>query len=301
MKERICLITGANSGIGKETAEALALEGATIVMACRNLTKARPVQTALINTTGNENIDLLHCDLASTTSIHAFANKFKSKYSTLHVLINNAGLVSLRREETLDGFESTFGVNHLGTFLLTQLLLDLLKASAPARIINVASQAHYSGQIDFDDLQMTGDYKFMQAYQNSKLANILFSNALAARLTGTQVTSNSLHPGVVATSIWPTHKWYLSVVSSIMKLFMIDARKGAETMIYLATSPEVESISGKYFDLCKATAPLPIALMRTFKNASGVLVKACLQILKLLSSSVNSETLDRAWAGKSTL
>lgn len=248
MKDKICLITGATAGIGKETAIALALKGATLVLACRNLKKGAAVVQEIKKKTGNERIEVLSCDLSSFKSIRHFVVEFKNKYERLHILINNAGLLAPQRETTEDGFELTFGTNHLGPFLLTNLLLDLLKNSTPARIINVSSQAHYRGKINFEDLQSAGNYNGLQRYSNSKLANILFTYELARRLAGEAITVNCLHPGVVATDIWPTNKWYYALLVPVMKLFMIASKEGAQTTIYLAFSPEVENVTGKYFD-----------------------------------------------------
>lgn len=259
MKNKICIITGATSGIGIETALSVAEKGATLILACRNLQKAEKVIETIKSQTGNQQVEALHCDLDSLKSIQDFVKEFLSKYERLDVLINNAGLFSFDRQETSDGFEKTFGANHLGPFYLTTLLLDLLKKSAPSRIINVASKAHYRGNLNFDDLQSEQEYKGFQAYSNSKLANVMFSSELARQLEGSGVVTNSLHPGVVATSLWPATKWYLKLLIPIIKLFMISPKEGAETTVYLAASDEVEGISGKYFDNKKEKYPSRIA------------------------------------------
>ncbi|MEE8346831.1 MAG: SDR family oxidoreductase, partial [Dehalococcoidia bacterium] len=200
MQGKTVLITGANSGIGKETAVALARAGATVVFTSRDPKKGEQAAADIRRRSGTD-VTLMPLDLASFTSIRALAETFLQRYEKLHLLINNAGLVLSERTETEQGFETTFGVNHLGHFLLTKLLLDRIKASAPARIVNVASGAHrrVGGGLDFDDLQSTNGYSAFRVYGRSKLANIYFTRELARRLQGTGVTVNALHPGVVAT------------------------------------------------------------------------------------------------------
>ena len=245
MKGKICMITGANSGIGKATAIALARMNATLVIVCRNRERGEPALKEIIEKSGNSHIDLLLCDLSSLDSVRKLAATFKSKYQNLHVLINNAGVMLSKRTLSVDGFEMNFAVNFLAPFLLTNLLLDTLKKSAPSRIINVASAAHKYGTIDFDDLQ--GEHKksrFMGLYGDSKLALILFSYELSKRLQGTGITLNTVHPGVVNTNLGVdrTHP-----KKGIVRRFFKKPEKGAETSIYLASSPEVEGITGKYF------------------------------------------------------
>lgn len=254
MKGRICLVTGANSGIGKVTAMELARKGARVVMVCRNITKGKRVQQKNIEKTGNGQIDLLIADLRSQASIRSMVEEFKSKYNQLHVLVNNAGTLQSKRTETEDGLETTFGVNHIGNFLLTTLLLDVLKASAPARIINVSSGVHKGATIDLDDLQTINKrYKSFQVYGMSKLANILFTYELHHRLRKkgiTNVTVNAVHPGFVRTNLGRDGGgFFLKFIFAylIRPLIAISPNKGAETSVYLASSPEVENISGKYF------------------------------------------------------
>lgn len=248
MENKVILITGANSGIGKATATALAEMGAHLVMMSRDLEKGETARQEVVRISKNNQVDLMQCDLASMASIRKFATGFLGTYQRLDVLINNAGIFVDKRMETTDGFEYQIGVNHLGHFLLTQLLLNLLKKSSPARIINVTSGAHFGGKIDFNDLQLCRSYSGWKAYSQSKLANILFTYELARKLSGTGVTVNCVHPGFVSTRFAfnrDTEKpnWMMS----LMKPFTIQPAEGAETSVYLAASPEVEGVTGKYF------------------------------------------------------
>jgi NAD(P)-dependent dehydrogenase (short-subunit alcohol dehydrogenase family) len=262
MQGKTVLITGANSGIGKETAVALARAGATVVFTSRDPQKGEQAAADIRRRSGAD-VALMPLDLASFPSIRALADDFLQRYDQLHLLINNAGLILTERTETEQGFETTFGVNHLGHFLLTQLLLDRIKASAPARIVNVASAAHRFARsgLDFDDLQLTNSYGGMQAYGRSKLANIYFTRELARRLQGTGVTVNALHPGSVNTGFshdGDTNSLY-SFLWSIAKPFLRSPEKGAQTSIYLASGPELDGITGKYFADSKETEPTSIA------------------------------------------
>jgi len=245
MEGKICIITGANSGIGKATAIDLAKMNATIVMMCRSKERGEEAQKEIIELTGNKKVDLLLCDLSSQESIRKFVSEFKSKYQKLHVLINNAGIMLSKRVISVDGFEMNFAVNYLASFLLTNLLLDVLKKSAPSRIINVSSAAHRMAKMDFDDLQSEKrKYRLFKIYGTSKLALMLFSYELNRRLEGTSVTVNTLHPGVVNTNLGQDQS---SFSRGFAKLFFKKPEKGAETSIYLASSQEVEGITGKYF------------------------------------------------------
>ncbi|HLO28407.1 MAG TPA: SDR family oxidoreductase, partial [Anaerolineales bacterium] len=259
MNGKICLVTGGTNGIGKATAQALARMGATVVIAGRNAPKTAQLVEEIRTATGNKKVDFLLADLSSQQEVLRLANEFKSRYSHLHVLLNNAGGFFLRRQLSADGIEMTFALNHLAYFLLTNLLLDTIKASAPARIINVSSDAHASGKIEFDNLQ--GERGFSpRAYDNSKLANILFTIELARRLEGTGVTVNALHPGFVATGFAKNNgKVIAALISIFAPLVARSPAKGAETSIYLASSPEMESITGKYFVDCRVTQPVPQA------------------------------------------
>jgi NAD(P)-dependent dehydrogenase (short-subunit alcohol dehydrogenase family) len=247
MNGKICLVTGGTNGIGKATAQALARMGATVVIVGRDSQKTSQVVQEIRAASSSNIVDSLLADLSSPQEVRWLADKFKRKYSHLHVLINNAGGFFMRRQLRGNGIEMTFALNHLASFLLTNLLLNTIKASAPARIINVSSNAHTSGKIEFDNLQGEREYG-PRAYDNSKLANILFTMELARRLEGTGVTVNALHPGFVATGFAKNNgKVIAALVSIITPLVARSPAKGAETSIYLASSPSVEGITGKYF------------------------------------------------------
>ncbi len=254
MSGKVCVVTGANSGIGKETAEGLARMGATVVMVCRDRERGQAALEEIKSKSGNRSVELMICDFASQAQIRKLAEEFKQKHNRLDVLINNAGLVLTRRAVTEDGLESTFAVNHLGYFLLTNLLLDVIKQSAPARIVNVALTAHRSATIDFNDLQGERSYSTMRAYGQSKLANILFTYELARRLEGSGVTANCLHPGIIGTNIFRAAP---GILSAAAKLIFKSPKKGAETSLYLAASPEVAQVTGKYFDDKKVVSSSP--------------------------------------------
>jgi NAD(P)-dependent dehydrogenase (short-subunit alcohol dehydrogenase family) len=252
MKERICIVTGANVGIGKVTTLELAKMGATVVMVCRNKGKGEAAAAEIMNSTGNRSVHLLVGDMSSQADVHRVAGEFRQKFDSLHVLVNNAGGLVPTRELSTDGIEKTFAGNHLGYFLLTGLLLDMLKKSAPSRIVNVASDFHRLAKLDFGDLQGERKYSQMQAYALSKLANILFTYELARRLDGTGVTVNCVHPGGVNSNFYNNSGARLRIFSSLFGWTMRSPEKGAETVIYLASSPEVEGITGKYFKDKKA-------------------------------------------------
>ncbi|MEE8347067.1 MAG: SDR family oxidoreductase [Dehalococcoidia bacterium] len=262
MQGKTVLITGGNSGIGKETAVALARLGGTVVFTSRDPQRGEQA-AADIRRRSAADVALMPLDLASFASIRSFAAAFLDRYDRIDVLVNNAGLVLSERTETEEGFETTFGVNHLGHFLLTDLLLDRIKASAPARIINVASRAHRYARngLDFDDLQSTNSYGGLQAYGRAKLANIYFTRELARRLEGTGVTVNALHPGGVATGFARDGdvKVPFSWLILLARPFLRSPEKGAETSIYLASVPEVDGVTGKYFADSKETEPTLIA------------------------------------------
>jgi len=247
IKGRICLITGATSGIGKVTARELARKGARLVIVSRNQLKCENTVASIRDDTGNKNIEYMVADLSSQDQIRQLARGFLDLYDHLDILINNAGAIFLSRDVSVDGIEMTWALNHLNYFLLTNLLLDALKASDSARIINVASTAHRGAKINFDDLQGEHHFYGMQAYSQSKLANILFTYELARRLEGTQVTANALHPGFVASNFAKNNGGLVRLGMGVAQLFAIRPEKGAETSIYLASSPEVEGVSGRYF------------------------------------------------------
>jgi NAD(P)-dependent dehydrogenase (short-subunit alcohol dehydrogenase family) len=247
LQNKIVMITGATAGIGEVTAHNLAAMGADLILVARNEEKAKALQADIQAQTGRQP-DYMLADLSSLSQIRQLAAQFQEKYDRLDVLVNNAGAFFLNRQESVDGFELTLATNHLNYFLLTNLLLDSLKASDKARIVNVASDAHRGNVIDFDDLNSEQDYAGMQVYGKSKLANIMFTYELARRLEGTQITANSLHPGFVRTNFAKNNGWLSRLLVPIIQLGAISKEKGAETMTYLASSPEVEGVSGKYFD-----------------------------------------------------
>ena len=251
MESKIALITGATAGIGLETAKGIAKTGATVVIVGRDQAKGEKVVAEIKKETGNQNLDLLVADLFSLAAIRRLADDFKAKYSRLDILVNNAGAIFDKREMTVDGLEKTFALNHISYFLLTNLLLDVIKQSAPARIVSVSSIAHtFAKNIDFDDLQFERKkFSAMNAYAQSKLMNILFTYELARRLAGTNVTANCLHPGGVASNFADNTGGILKIVAWIFKnTFAISSAKGAETSVFLATSPDVINVTGKYFD-----------------------------------------------------
>jgi NAD(P)-dependent dehydrogenase (short-subunit alcohol dehydrogenase family) len=249
-ERRIALVTGGTSGIGRATAHALAKQGMRVVIAGRDRKIADAVAEELRTSTGNADVETLEIDLGSIASVRAAAADYRARHDRLHVLVNCAGLSLARRETSADGFEMTFAVNHLGHFLLTQLLLDRLRASAPSRVVNVSSSGHAFGKIDFDNLQLERGYGGLKAYSQSKLANVLFTYELARRLDGSGVTVNSVHPGVVAT---PMNKRSRSIFLFRVSYWMFgwwwmrSPEKGAATVIQLASAPEVEKETGKYF------------------------------------------------------
>lgn len=243
LKNKIVLITGATSGLGKETALGLARLGATVVFTSRDRLKGEKTRDQLIAASGNENIDILKCDLASFKSIKNCCKEFKSKYDKLHVLINNAGVWDFKRRTSKDGIENIFATNFLAPFLMTHLLLDVLKKSSPSRIINVTSGMHY-GTINFDDIEYEQGFSGAKAYRQSKLGLILFTRFLARKLEGSGVTVNTVHPGMNKTNLGRDAGGFSRI---IFKLMGKDPRVGAETSIYLASSPDVEGITGEYF------------------------------------------------------
>jgi NAD(P)-dependent dehydrogenase (short-subunit alcohol dehydrogenase family) len=248
--EKIGLVTGANSGIGKATTTALAAKGATVIMLCRDRSKGEAARAEICRRTENERVDLLIADFSQQREIKRVAGEVRAKYPKLHVLINNAGAWNSDRLMTADGFETTWAVNHLAYFLLTMELLDLLKTSVPARIVNLSSDWHKLGHINFDDLQLEHGYGGSKAYGQSKLANVIFTYELARRLQGTGITANCLHPGGVNTNFFTRLKGLTGIITRLNRPLMRSPEKGAETVIWLATSPEVEGITGKYFFDC---------------------------------------------------
>jgi NAD(P)-dependent dehydrogenase (short-subunit alcohol dehydrogenase family) len=253
MQNKTILITGATAGIGLETAKSLAKKGANLYIVARNTEKAKKAVEEIKAFSGNNNVDFFVADLSSQKEIRRLAAEINSKLKKLDVLINNAGATFQYLTYSVDTIEMTFATNHLSYFLLTNLLLDLLKASGSARIVNVSSGSHYKGRIDFNDLYMTNSYQGLKAYERSKLCNVLYTLELAERLKGTGVTVNALHPGRVKTDIGGKNSGLLFKVAwGVFKLISgIPVEKGAETSVYLASSEEVKNLSGKYFDECK--------------------------------------------------
>jgi len=260
MKGKVCMITGASSGIGKATAMGLARMGAQVVMVCRDSLQGVAARDEIRDRSGNPEVELLLDDLSSQAEIRLLAQDFKARYSHLHVLVNNAGIAPIKRSVTVDGIETTLAVNYLAPFLLTNLLLERLKSSAPSRAVNVAGDFHRKATLRFDDLMSERDYNGVRANNQAKLALILFTYELARRLEGTGVTANCLHPGAVATNAPlkdPDLSPFARFMYSMVKPFFLSPQRGAETPIYLASSPEVEGVTGKYFIQKRAVASSP--------------------------------------------
>jgi NAD(P)-dependent dehydrogenase (short-subunit alcohol dehydrogenase family) len=252
MDGKICMVTGGTSGIGFYTAQEIARMGGTVIIIGRNPAKCDNAMKMIQVESGNPSGEYLLADLSSQAQIRSAAAEFNKKYDHLDVLVNNAGGVSLRRKLSIDGIELTFAVNHLAYFLLTNLLIEALKNSPSARVVNVSSGSHYSEQLDFDNLQLAKSYNVYRAYGRSKLANVLFSYELARLMAGTHVTSNALSPGMVATDIWKkVSPWLTPFITPVIQRIGQPPLDGAQTSIYLATSPEVEGVTGKYFADCE--------------------------------------------------
>ncbi|MDH6374247.1 retinol dehydrogenase-14 [Paenibacillus sp. PastF-3] len=248
MRGKIALVTGANSGMGLATTVELARKGAKVIMVCRNRQRGEEALAAAKQKSHSEDIELMLCDLASLESIRSFAEEFIRKYPILDILINNAGVVTIKRQLTKNGFEMDLGVNHLGHFLLTNLLLEPLKAAEQGRIVVVASGAYKIGALHYEDPTLARRFNPAKAYARSKLANILFTKELAARLQGTRVTVNCVHPGAVGTNIGVNRETGFG--KSILKLlsyFFLTPEQGADTAIYLATEPDLQEVTGQYY------------------------------------------------------
>ncbi|XP_051801773.1 dehydrogenase/reductase SDR family member 13-like isoform X4 [Acanthochromis polyacanthus] len=256
---KTAIVTGANTGIGKTTAMDLARRGAKVILACRDRRRAEAAIQEIIQKTGNQQVIFMQLDLASLQSVRSFASNFLKSESRLDLLINNAGLI--RDGKTEDGFGMIFGVNYLGHFLLTLLLLDRLKASGPSRVVNVASKAYETGKVDFNCLTTHKDlglgnnsFQLLITYCHSKLCNVLFTYELAKRLQGSNVTCYSLHPGAIATEIFrDSGFWFMLLMKPLVFLFFVDADSGAQTTLHCALEPGIEHLSGHYFTHC---APL---------------------------------------------
>jgi retinol dehydrogenase 14 len=256
MAGKVCLVTGATSGIGRETARGLAAQGAAVIVAGRDRRRCEQTAAALRRAYPAADVSVLVADLSSQAEVRRLADDFARQHERLDVLVNNAGAQFRARHESADGIELTFALNHLAYFLLTLRLLDVLTESAPARIVNVASNAHYSATLDFDDLELRRGYDGSRAYRQSKLANVMFTYELARRLEGTGVTANALHPGVVATDFGAKDEGLRSLLRKLVRPAVrlalgrrtITPWEGAQTSLYLAASPEVAGVTGQYFD-----------------------------------------------------
>jgi retinol dehydrogenase 12 len=259
IRGKVCLLTGATRGIGRAAADALARTGLTLALVGRDGPRVQETVRAVRSATGNGHIEGLVADLSLRSEVRRLAKEVHSRYPRLDVLINNAGAIFTRREETAEGTEKTVALNHLGYFLLTLELLDLLKASAPSRVVNVASEAHRGMRLDMEDLENRKRYSGLRVYGQSKLMNILFTTELARRLAGTGVTVNALHPGVVATGFGQNTPGLFKFLVRLAAPFMTTPEKGAETLVYLATSPEVEGVTGKYFVKSRQARPSPVS------------------------------------------
>lgn len=277
VKGKTILVTGATSGIGLEASVQLARQGARVVMVGRDRRKTEAALADVTGRSGSNELSSLLCDFSSQASIRTLAESFRHRHDRLDVLVNNAGGVHKTRQVTGDGIEATFAVNHLGYFLLTSLLLDLLLKSAPARVVTVASIGHRRGTVDFDDLGFERGYSIMKAYTRSKLANVLFAAELARRLQGRGITSNSLHPGSVATNIWSgAPLWAKPIIAVLFRPFFITAEKGGERIVQLAADPALENVTGAYFENGRAVEPAPLgkdaALARRLWDVSAGMV-----------------------------
>jgi NAD(P)-dependent dehydrogenase (short-subunit alcohol dehydrogenase family) len=262
MQGKTVIVTGATSGIGFIAARELARKGAQTVLISRSAEKCAAAVEQIKKETGQTQVESLAADLSTKAGVQQAAYEFKKRHPRLDVLVNNAGAMFMSRLVSVDGFEMTFALNHLNYFHLTILLLDLLKASGAARIVNVSSDAHRGGKIHFDDLQLTHNYSGFGAYSQSKLANVLFTYELARKLEGTKVTANALHPGFVNTGFAKNNGGFFKFAMALLSPMQKKPENGAQTSIYLASSPEVETVSGKYFADCKAVQSDPASYDR---------------------------------------
>lgn len=258
----VCVVTGANSGIGKATARGLAEHGAQVVMVCRSEERGTAARHDIVDATGNDQVDLLLADLAVQDEVRTLGDDLRGRYDRLDVLVHNAGVFNGEREETPDGLELTFAVNHLAPFLLThrvaEHMIDTAETHGEARIVTVGSEAHRGTRIDFDDLQGEDGYNGLHAYSQSKLANVLFTHELARRLQHTGVTANCVHPGVVATNIWRGSDW-LSRIARLFQWLYRSPDEGARGPLYLAAAKDVQGVSGCYFKDDERAKPAPVA------------------------------------------
>ncbi len=282
MQGKVCLITGATSGIGLVAAREIGRRGARVVLVGRDAARCDAAAREVSAAAGGRQPETLLADLSSQRQVRELAQKFRQRHDRLDVLVNNAGGMWLERHLTEDGLERTFAVNHLAYFLLTHLLLDTLKASAPARVVNVSSGAHRRATLDFGDLQGEHGYSGWQAYCRSKLENVLFTYELARRLRGTGVTANALHPGWVATGFGGHNGWRGALIRGLSRLFALTPEQGARTIVYLATSPDVANVSGQYYFQDRAVSTSPASydeqaaerLWRVSEQLTGVAAPA---------------------------
>ena len=260
MRGKVCVVTGANSGIGKETALSLARMGATLVLVCRSESRGTEALNDIREQTGNDSVSLLLADFSSQQQVREAAGAFLDQFGRLDVLVNNAGVTPWERRVTDEnGLELIFAVNHLAPFLLTTLLLDRLKASAPARVVTVSSGAHRRVALNFDDLQNEERYVPFDVYSQSKLANVYFTYELARRLEGTGVTANCLHPGVVSTALFRHLPPFLGLAVKLARPLLLTPAQGADTVVYLAAAPELAEVSGRFFERREAVESSPIS------------------------------------------
>lgn len=258
MRGKVALVTGATSGIGRVTAQELARMGAAVVIVSRKPEKVQRIVDEIRQVSGNSKVDGIVADLALLAQVRHAAEAFRRRYDRLDVLVNNVGIGASQPAITEEGIERLFALNHLSYFLLTHLLLDVVRASAPARIVNVSSDAHRGLRLNFDDLQSERDWgqSGLRAYGRSKLANVLFTRELAQRLAGTGVTANAVHPGMVATDLWRNvGGMFGPVIGAVAPLFMRTPEEGARGVVCVATSPEVDGMSGLYFSDCRPVKP----------------------------------------------
>ena len=245
--ERIIMVTGATAGIGLATARGIAQQGATVILVGRSLERSRAAAEGIKEQTGNPRIDFLVADLSLQSDVRRLSEQVQERYARLHVLVNNAGGMFLNGQVSTEGIEMTLALNHLGYYLLTRSLYNLLQASTPARVVNVSSLAHLGARIDFPNLQFSG----WKGYKRSKLANILFTYELARRLEGTGVTVNALSPGLVASNFGMNNRGLFPLIKPVVDRFAVTNERGAETSIHLACSPDVEGVTGQYFTGCR--------------------------------------------------
>jgi NAD(P)-dependent dehydrogenase (short-subunit alcohol dehydrogenase family) len=272
---RIALVTGASSGIGFEAARQLAVRGATVVLLCRDRERGEAARRRIAEETSNPEIELLLADMGVQAEVRRVAAEFRERHDRLHILVNNAGAVLRKRELTEDGIDRTFAANHLGPFLLTRELLHLIRESAPARIVNIASSSHARGPLDFADLDSSGSWSQMRAYGRSKLGNVMFSYELARRLADAGVTVNAMHPGLVATEFGRGVRW-VRLGIAVARWFMVSPEDSGADVVHLATSPKLDGVSGRFFVRREETLSSEVSrdesLQRRLWTASDVLV-----------------------------